>query len=207
MHVMAVPIYVYSRCIGPGRKPQPTGYIDLTREREREKERESAGLVSRAICSFELFRACASGNRSDRPAILKRGAAVSRVPSRSSRCSCLIAPPYRPLISRHYRLVKCYVSQLELYSTKGKGFNFWKIIDFKIVPFSRVMKLYLIFSNCFKSVRFFSNFPRDRISIFWNFGTAIVNSIPISPTFDNKILNLIIGINFVIQGRWASNDD
>ena len=134
---MAVPIYVYSRCIGPGRKPQPTGYIDLTREREREKERESAGLVSRAICSFELFRACASGNRSDRPAILKRGVAVSRVPSRSSRCSCLIAPPYRPLISRHYRLVKCYVSQLELYSTKGKGFNFWKIIDFKIVPFSR----------------------------------------------------------------------
>ena len=166
---MAVPIYVYSRCIGPGRKPQPTGYIDLTREREREKERESAGLVSRAICSFELFRACASGNRSDRPAILKRGAAVSRVPSRSSRCSCLIAPPYRPLISRHYRLVKCYVSQLELYSTKGKGFNFWKIIDFKIVPFSRVMKLYLIFSNCFKSVRFFSNFPRDRISIFLEF--------------------------------------
>lgn len=35
--------------------------------RERERARESAGLVSRAICSFELFRACASGDRSDRP--------------------------------------------------------------------------------------------------------------------------------------------
>lgn len=31
----------------------------------RERARESAGLVSRAICSFELFRA--SGDRSDRP--------------------------------------------------------------------------------------------------------------------------------------------
>lgn len=156
MALRGLDIYIY---IGDVSAPAGSHSQRLYRSHVRER----ADLVSRAICSFELFRACASGNRSDRPfwrggRWWYRGFHRGRLDARSLVLNRAFLPPLiSPLLSRKI--------------AKAKFFG--------IAPFPASNKILTFEITLSDVIRFFPHFLVTPWNFNqWNFGiNDIANSI------------------------------